>query len=63
MQKEIIKYRDEKVEMKDLDEKHVEIIIKMRKSLLDTIYHFLEDGQKIDNWIFSAILEYICPKV
>jgi hypothetical protein len=38
MQKEIpIKYRDEKVEIKDLNDKHIEIIIRIRKDYWNTI--------------------------
>ena len=59
MQKEVpIKYYDEKIEIRDLNDKHIEVIIKIRKDYWNTInQRAKENNMEIDKWIFRAFYE------
>ena len=53
-------YEDEKVSMRDAGGDHVEVVIRMRKTLGDGLdRHARKEGKKIDKLIFEAFVELL----
>jgi len=60
VKKEAPIYEDENVSVQDAGGDHVEVVIRMRKTLWDDLNrHARMDGEKIDKLIFEAFVDLV----